>query len=193
MGCILCWTFGTYAELTLLFMFSHSDNLAYFVSIKISKTNKKKTRGSYVPGKSLLRFAKFTNLPSRWLVFVLTTVYHSTACCFFCGWIWVKVKSQNWLNVEINNRKAVRNCGHDLSPNPPITLLPSIRQPNFTNQCWSSGTANDEMMSELLEGWKYMTRKRQVFPESQYECDRWSIGSYAWPYARSIGEIGIFG
>lgn len=129
---------------------------------------------------------------SQWLVFDLTTVYHSKACCFFCCWIWVKVKSQNWLNVEMSHRKAVRNCGHDLSPNPPITLLPSIREPNFTNQCWSSGTANDEMMSELLEGWKYMTRKRQVFPESQYECDRWSIGSYAWPYARSMGEIGIF-
>lgn len=49
MGCILCWTFGTYAELTLLFMFSHSDNLAYFVSIKISKKKPKKTEGFLRP------------------------------------------------------------------------------------------------------------------------------------------------
>lgn len=75
------------------------------------------------------------------------------------------------MNLEIYS-KAVGSLGYDMSRNTSTISLPSIRVPNFTRYSWSLGTTNDEMMSEFLEGWNYMTRKRQAFLKSQYECDR---------------------
>lgn len=178
--------FVTMVELILFCMFSYSHNLEYLVSIKISK----KWGAIESLWRAFLCLQSLKNwVLSSWYLFQ-PLLRVKRAYCFFCCTIWVQEKSQNRMNLEIYS-KAVRNLGYDMSRNTPVISLPSIRVPNFIRYSWSLGTTNDEMMSEVLEGWNYMTRKRQVFPESQYECDRKSIGSHAWPYSKSIGERGI--
>lgn len=88
------------------------------------------------------------------------------------GWRWKVITGWMWRSVV----KAIRKLSYNLPRNPSILVisLSLIRVPNFTRYFWSLGITNDELMSGFLKGWNYKTRKRQVFPESQYECVRQS-------------------